>query len=85
MHGYLHCLNTIHFLLAKKTCLQDLISLQSGRLKAEERVWALWSGNGGRGLTSALDEGKKGLSPNSSPGAPPTPHRSIPAAEAYRA
>lgn len=45
MNDYLHCLHSIHFLLAKKTCLQDLIALESGRLKAEERVWALWSGD----------------------------------------
>lgn len=56
MNGYLHCLHSVHFLLAKKTCLRDLISLESGRLKAEERVWALRSGDRGRELTSALDE-----------------------------
>lgn len=45
VNGYLHCLHSVHFLLAKKTCLRDLISLESGRLKAEERVWALRSGD----------------------------------------
>lgn len=46
MCGSPRCLLDTHFLLVRKTCLQNLISLESSGLEAEERVWVLGSLDG---------------------------------------